>query len=60
MTKANDKINATAKAAKVKTDRVIDNIAEAVAHAADKAGRHVHDAGAKVKNAGYKLTKLAD
>jgi hypothetical protein len=60
MTKANDKINSAANAAKVKTERVIDDIAGAVAHVADKAGRHVHDAGVKVKDAGEKLAKLAD
>ncbi len=42
MTKADDKVDAAAAAARVKSGQVIDDVADLATRAAAKAGRHVH------------------
>ncbi len=60
MTNANDKIDLATKAAKLKAEKVIDDIAEVVVLAAAKAGQHMHDAGARVRDAGEKVRNAGD
>jgi polyhydroxyalkanoate synthesis regulator phasin len=56
----NHKIDEIAKTAKTKVEKVIDDLVEVASLAAEKAGQHMHDAGATVKDAGEKMMKLVD
>ena len=60
MTKADDKVDAAAAAARVKAGQVIDDVADLATRAAAKAGQHVRAAGEKVKHAGERILKLAE
>jgi hypothetical protein len=56
----NHKIDELGKTAKTKVEQVIDDIVEVATLAAEKAGKHMHNAGATVKDAGEKMMKLVD
>jgi methyl-accepting chemotaxis protein len=56
----NLKIDEMAKTAKTTVERVIDDLVEVATLAAEKAGKHMHDAGEKVKDTGEKMMKLVD
>lgn len=56
----NLKIDEMAKNAKTTVEKVIDDFVEVATLAAEKAGKHMHDAGEKVKHTGEKMMKLVD
>ena len=60
MTKASDKIDAAAAAAKQKADQLIDDAARLAAKVAAKAAPKVHAAGDKMKRTGDRILKLAE
>ena len=60
MTKADDKIDATAAAAKGRAGKVIDDVADLASRAASKAKHQARVAGEKVKHAGERILKLAE
>jgi hypothetical protein len=57
---ANDRIDDFAKAAKARTDKVIDRAHEVASVAATKAGRQVHNAGEKIKHTGERIAEAGD
>jgi hypothetical protein len=54
------RIDEMARTAKSRFDKIIENVADAASHAAEKAGTHVQHAGEKVTHVGEKMAKLGD